>query len=129
MTVRPEAPASVTASSTASSRLGLITANYAPSQAALTVGAGNEDNFYLAGDLSVAVPTTPITIWGHFGHSFGPSYLTIGDEYSDWGLGATVVYRNLSFGLAYVDTDGTFITPNGRNASEAGVVASLGVSF
>ena len=105
------------------------TANYAPSQAALTVGNGDEDNFYLAGDLSVAVPSTPLTVWGHFGHSFGPSYLTIGDEYSDWGLGATLTYHNLSFGLAYVDTDGTFITPNGRNASEAGVVVSLGASF
>ena len=105
------------------------TANYAPSQSALTIGAGDEDNLYLAGDLSVAVPTTPVTLTGHFGHSFGPSYLTIGDEYSDWSLGASVAWRNLSFGLAYVDTDGTFITPSGRNASKAGVVASVGVSF
>lgn len=105
------------------------TANYAPSQSALSIGNGDEDNFYLAGDLSVAIPDTPLTIWGHFGHSFGPSYLTIGDEYSDWGLGASVSYRNLNFGLSYVDTDGTVITPSGRNASEGGVVASIGVSF
>ena len=105
------------------------TAAYAPSQAALTVGAGNEDNLYIAGDLSATIPSTPVSLTAHVGHSFGPSYLTIGDEYTDWSLGASVAWRNLSFGLAYVDTDGTFITPSGRNASKAGVVASVGVSF
>jgi uncharacterized protein (TIGR02001 family) len=106
-----------------------LTAAYAPSQSALTIGAGDEDNFYLAGDLSVGIPNTPVTIAGHLGHSFGPSYLTIGDEYTDWNLSATFVWRNLSFGVAYVDTDGTFITPSGRNASDATVVGSIGVSF
>jgi uncharacterized protein (TIGR02001 family) len=108
---------------------GKVTANYAPSQKALTVGAGKEDNLYLAGDLSVGDPQTPITLSGHFGHSFGPSYLTIGDEYSDWNIGATYSWKNLSLGIQYVDTDGRFITPTGRNASKAGVVASLGVTF
>jgi uncharacterized protein (TIGR02001 family) len=106
-----------------------LTANYAPSQSALTIGNGNEDNFYLAGDLSVGIPNTPVTVAAHLGHSFGPSYLTIGDEYTDWALSAAFVWRNLSFGVAYVDTDGTFITPSGRNASKAGVVGSIGVSF
>ena len=31
------------------------TANYAPSQSALSVGAGNEDNLYLAGDVSATL--------------------------------------------------------------------------
>jgi uncharacterized protein (TIGR02001 family) len=105
------------------------TANYAPSQSALTVGDGDEDNLYLAGDLSVGIPETPISLAAHIGHSFGPSYLTIGDEYTDWSLTASATWRNLTFGLAYVDTDGTVITPSGRNASKAGVVASVGVSF
>ncbi len=105
-----------------------VTANYAPSQSALSIGAGNEDNLYLAGDLSASLGHG-FTVSGHIGHSFGPSYLTIGDGYTDWSLGATFTHRNLSFGLAYVDTDGTFITPNGRNASGGGVVASVGVSF
>lgn len=105
------------------------TVNYAPSQSALTIGAGDEDNLYLAGDLSVAIPETPISLSAHLGHSFGPSYLTIGDEYTDWSLGATVTHHNLTFGISYVDTDGTFITPNGRNASGGGIVASVGVSF
>jgi uncharacterized protein (TIGR02001 family) len=106
-----------------------VTANYAPSQSALTVGNGSEDNLYLAGDLSVGIPNTPVTVSGHFGHSFGPSFLTIGDEYSDWSVNTTFVWRNLSFGVAYVDTDGTFITPSGRNASDATVVGSVSVSF
>ena len=66
------------------------TVNYAPSQSALTIGAGDEDNLYLAGDLAVAIPDSPVTLTAHLGHSFGPSYLTIGDGYTDWSLGATV---------------------------------------
>jgi uncharacterized protein (TIGR02001 family) len=107
-----------------------VTANYAPKQRALTTGVRpKEDNFYLAGDLSLGIPSTPITVAGHFGHSFGPSYLTIGKEYSDWNLGATYAWKNFTVGIQYVDTDGSFITPSGRNASKAGVVASVGVAF
>lgn len=105
------------------------TAAFAPSQAALTVGAGDEDNFYLAGDLSVAIPETPIALTAHVGRSFGPSYLTIGDGYTDWSLGATAALGNLALGLSYFDTDGTLLTPAGRNAGGSGIVASVGVSF
>ncbi|MEO6112971.1 MAG: TorF family putative porin [Sphingomicrobium sp.] len=106
-----------------------FTANYAPKQSALTIGSGKEDNLYLAGDLSSAIPKTPISLTAHLGHSYGPSYLTIGNGYTDWSLGASVAWKNLTAGIAYVDTDGRFITPSGRNASKAGVVASLGVTF
>jgi len=106
-----------------------LTANYVPKQRALSIGAGNEDNLYLAGDLFAAIPGTPIGLNAHLGHSFGPSYLTIGDEYTDWSLGGSVAWKNLSVGLSYVDTDGDFITPSRRNASKAGLVASVGVSF
>jgi len=107
-----------------------VTANYAPSQSALSVGNGNEDNFYLAGDLSAAIPDTGLGVAAHLGHSFGPSYLTIGDGYTDWSLGATYTHGPLTVGLTYVDTDGTFITPiTGRNAAGATVVGSVGVSF
>jgi uncharacterized protein (TIGR02001 family) len=107
-----------------------VTANYAPSQSALSIGSGKEDNLYLSGDLSVAVPHTPLTLSGHVGHSFGPSYLTIGDGYTDWNVGASYAVGSLTLGVQYVDTDGTFITPfTGRNASGSGVVGSVGVSF
>jgi uncharacterized protein (TIGR02001 family) len=106
-----------------------VTANYAPKQAALSIGSGKEDNLYLAGDLSAAIPNTPVSLTAHVGRSFGPSYLTIGDEYTDWSLGASATFDHLSVGIAYVDTDGDFITPSGRNASKAGIVGSVGVAF
>ena len=31
-------------------------------------------------------------------------------------LGASATWKSLTFGLSYVDTDGTFVTPNGSNA-------------
>jgi uncharacterized protein (TIGR02001 family) len=102
---------------------------YAPKQKALSVGNGKEDNLYLAGDLAYSIPKTPIGLTGHFGHSFGPSYLTIGKEYSDWSLGATVTVKNLVAGLSYVDASKNLSGPTGRNIAGAGVVASLGVTF
>jgi uncharacterized protein (TIGR02001 family) len=108
------------------------TVNYAPKQKALrldqTTGNSN-DNIYLAGDLSAAVPGTPISLSAHLGHTFGPSWLAIGKEYTDWGLGASVTYKAITFGVQYVDTDGSFITPSGKNASKGGIVGTVGVSF
>ena len=105
---------------------------YAPKQKALrldqTTGP-NRDNVYLAGDLSLAIPNTPVSLTAHVGHSFGPSWLTIGREYTDYSVGATVTYKMLTFGLSYVDADGALITPSGRDAAKGGVVASLTASF
>jgi uncharacterized protein (TIGR02001 family) len=106
-----------------------VTANYAPKQKALSVGNGSEDNFYLAGDLSYAVPKTPVSLTGHLGHTWGPSYLSIGDEYTDWNVGATVAHGPLTLGLAYVDTNKDSYSPLGRNISGSGVVASIGAAF
>ncbi len=106
-----------------------LTANYAPSQSALSAGAGDEDNLYLAGDLSIAIPNTGIALSGHLGRSFGPSYLTIGDAYTDWNLGISYIRGPLTLSIQYVDTDGAFTTPSGRSASGSGIVASLGASF
>lgn len=109
---------------------GKLTAAYAPKQSALSVGAGKEDNLYVAGDLSAAIPNTPLSVSAHLGHSFGPSYLTIGDEYTDWSVGATYTYKNLSFGVSYVDTDDSVYSPiSGKNLSKAGVVGSVSVAF
>lgn len=109
---------------------GKLTAAYAPKQSALSVGNGKEDNLYVAGDLSTGIPGTPLGVSAHLGHSFGPSYLTIGDEYTDWSLGATYTWKNLSFGVSYVDTDKSiFNAVSGKNLSKAGVVGSIGVAF
>jgi uncharacterized protein (TIGR02001 family) len=107
------------------------TVNYAPKQKALSldqVGPAN-DNVYLAGDFTFAVPKAPISLTAHIGHTWGPSWLSIGKEYTDWNLGASYTYKVLSFGIQYVDTDGDFITPTGKNASKGGVVGSVSVSF
>ncbi|GAA3995677.1 TorF family putative porin [Sphingomonas humi] len=113
--------------------VGQVTAKafaaYAPKQKGLSVGSGAEDNLYLAGDLGFAVPKSPITLSAHLGRSFGPSYITLGKAHTDWSLGASAMWKSLTLGLAYVDTDATFITPSGRNASKAGLVASIGAAF
>ena len=107
------------------------TVNYAPKQKALALDqiGPKHDNLYLAGDLSAGLPHTPIGLTAHLGHTFGPSWLSIGKGYTDWSLGATATWHALTFGVQYVDTNGTFITPTGKNASKAGVVASVGVAF
>lgn len=107
---------------------GKVTANYAPKQHALTVGNGREDNLYLSGDLSTGIPTTPVSLSGHLGHTFGPDYLSIGRGYTDWNLGASATFNHLTVGVAYVDTNKN-LRYDRRNLSGAGVVASVGVSF
>ncbi|MDB5705396.1 MAG: hypothetical protein JWN66_2512 [Sphingomonas bacterium] len=105
-----------------------VTANYAPKSNALSVGAGKEDNLYIAGDLTAAIPKTPIGLTAHLGHTFGPSYLSIGNEYTDWGLGANVTWNHLTLGASYVDTSKDAFLGT-RNLSGSGVVVSLGASF
>jgi len=111
------------------------TVNYAPSQKALALDQGftrpvaKNDNVYLAGDFSYSIPKTPVSLSAHIGHTFGPSWLSIGNEYTDWNLGASYTWKALTFSAAYVDTDGVFLTPSGKNASKAGFVGSVSVSF
>ena len=108
-----------------------LSAAYAPKSRALSVDGGltREDNLYVAGDLAASVPNTPLGVSAHLGHSFGPSYLTIGDEYTDWSVGATYTWSHLTFGVSYVDTDKSLYSPSGRNISKAGVVGSITASF
>jgi uncharacterized protein (TIGR02001 family) len=112
-----------------------VTVNYAPSQKALALDQGQSgllkghDNVYLAGDLSASIPNTPIGLTAHVGHSWGPTWLTLGKEYTDYGFGATLTYKQVVLGVSYVDTDGVFTLANGKNAARSGVVVSLGVSF
>ena len=111
------------------------TINYAPKQKALAldqIGPSN-DNVYIAGDFSAAIPGTPLGLTAHIGHNFGPSWLATtgrGNEYTDWGLGATLTYKAITLGLQYVDTDTTFFAgPLLKDQAKGGVVATLGVSF
>lgn len=108
---------------------GKISAAYAPKQSALSVGNGKEDNLYIAGDLSAAIPNTPVSITGHIGHTFGPSWLVpVGDEYTDWSVGASYTTGPVTIGISYVDTDTVFV-PFTKDVAKGGVVGSVGVSF
>lgn len=109
---------------------GKVTVNYAWKQKALSIGNGKEDNVYLAGDLSAGIPKTPISVTAHLGHTFGRSYLSIDDGYTDWNLGAAVTFSHITAGISYVDTDkNVYYGLHNRNLTGAGVVASVGVSF
>lgn len=107
-----------------------VSAAYAPEQNALSIGSGKEDNLYLAADVSGSMPGLPLTLTGHLGRSFGPSYLTIGKSYTDWSVGAAYTWKALTFGLSYIDTNKNLYSPiSGRNISKGGVVASLSAAF
>ena len=112
------------------------TVNYAPKQKALRLDQltpPNRDNVYLAGDLSAAIPNTPLGLTGHLGHSFGPSWLASDFNgkkgYTDWAVGATLTYKAITAGISYVDTDAVFISSTGKNVAKGGIVGSIGVSF
>ncbi len=119
-----------------SQAIGPVTAKatvaYAPKQRALAldqVGARN-DNVYLAGDLSAGIPGTPVSVSAHIGHTLGPSWLSIGKEYTDYSVGASATFKSITVGVQYVDADGApFITPSGKDAANGAVVATVGVTF
>lgn len=70
---------------------------YAPDQDNTT-----EDNWYFYGD--AAYPVGPVTLKGHLGYTDG--FFSYGESnYLDWSVGADFTWKNLTLGVAYVDTD------------------------
>ena len=107
---------------------GKVTAAYAPKQSGLDYGFGKEDGFYLAGDLSGSF--SGIGLSAHLGHSFSKNYITAGQKYTDWSLGASYTWKALTFGVQYVDTDGSAVgSLTGKNIFKGGVVGTIGVAF
>ncbi|EQB09046.1 hypothetical protein L288_06865 [Sphingobium quisquiliarum P25] len=104
---------------------GLLGVAYAPKQEALgkwcsdaacTVAdpGDKEDNLYIWGDISGAVPNTPVTLKAHLGWSngnsgLGPNGTSIAPtgKYLDWLVGAEAAIPGtpLTVGVSYVDTD------------------------
>ncbi|MGQ0661764.1 TorF family putative porin [Sphingosinicella sp.] len=74
---------------------------FAPAQDAL----GGNSNFYAAADLAVALPATPMTLRAHAGRSHGNTPLSPTGDYLEWQFGADLVWRGLTLGVTYVDTD------------------------
>ncbi len=64
---------------------------------------GGDDNIYLYGNLGTGIPGTPVSLSAHLGYSEGSLAPT--GNYFDWSLGASIAWRALTFGIAYVDTD------------------------
>jgi uncharacterized protein (TIGR02001 family) len=83
---------------------------YAWKQNALACGlncsGGREDNLYLYGELSAAIPDTPFAVSGHLGYTKGRSVLTFGQKnYMDWNITGSYTWKNITVGVTYVDTD------------------------
>lgn len=71
-----------------------------------------EDNLYLWVDAAYAIAGTPLTAKAHVGHSWGNdglgpngTSLTPTGSFTDWSLGVDAAFKNLTLGVAYVDTD------------------------
>jgi uncharacterized protein (TIGR02001 family) len=111
--------------------------NYAWKQKGLACGlttcGGKEDNLYTYGELSAAIPNTPVTITGHLGESWGRSYLTSGlKNYTDWSVTGAYTYKALTFSVAYVDTDfkrSESAIAGVGNPAKAGVLGAVSIAF
>jgi uncharacterized protein (TIGR02001 family) len=129
----------------ASGAIGPVTAKlglaYAPKQHAIRWNNERDDNLYVYGNLSGAIPGTGVTLTGQLGHSSGRSLLTLGQKgYWDWNIGATYTWKALTIGVSYVDTsfkkhsnaiDGIFVNSDHTlwRQVKGGVVGSIGVAF
>lgn len=128
---------------------------YAPKQEALGNWSNTpssrigdkEDNLYLWGDFATAIPSTPITAKAHIGYSdgnpgLGPNGTSLSPtgSYWDWSVGTDFTYKNLTLGVAYIDTDLsksdiTYLQPNfskstnGSPIAASTVVVSLTAAF
>ena len=82
---------------------------------------------------AAAIPTTPVTLKAHLGYSKGDTPLTPSGDYYDWLVGADIAYKNLTLGVAYVDTDlsGAQAARGGatKDIVDSAVVFSLTAAF
>ena len=143
---------------------GLLGVAYAPKQEALGTVCSDSactvfnpgakgDNIYVWGDISGAVPNTPVSLKAHLGYSdgnpgLGPRGTSIAPtgKYLDWMVGADLAISGtpLTVGIAYVDTDiskadrahlvGAFEVlenskGNGKSISSGQVVFSVTAAF
>ena len=95
--------------------LGAWYANGAAAAAGVYTDPGDKnDNFYLWGDVSSAIPNTGLTVKAHAGYSngnkgLGPFATSVAPtgEYVDWlaGIDYTIAGTPLTVGVAYTDTN------------------------
>ncbi|MDX3899972.1 MAG: TorF family putative porin [Sphingobium sp.] len=97
---------------------------YAPDQGSL----GDNSSVYVYNDNSFAVPSTPFTLKTHIGYTKSDSFLGGPDgDALDWLGGIDTTWKNLTLGVAYVNTDWKGV----KNAAGADgtVVFSLTAAF
>jgi uncharacterized protein (TIGR02001 family) len=125
---------------------------YAPKQEALGNFSNTpqsrgqkQDNLYLWGDVTAALPTTPITLKAHVGYSdgnpgLGPNGTSVAPtgKYLDWSVGADYALGPVTLGISYVDTDISrseaasipgFATSDGSAIANGRVVFSATAAF
>ena len=100
-----------------------------------------DDNFYIWGDASTAIPSTPVTLKAHIGYSdgnpgLGPNGTSVAPtgKYVDWMLGADFAVGPVVLGAAYVDTDisaaqSAYLLPNFSSTKDGGSIAGPQVVF
>ena len=95
--------------------------SYVPSQD----NTGNNDNIYVASNLAIGIPNTPVTLTGSVGLEDGA--FSVSGSKLDWSLGATAAVYGFTLGVVYVDTDrrSTFAFKD----SSAGVVFTVSYGF
>ncbi len=78
---------------------------YAPAQKVfnLSVFSPTRNNTYVYGDLSSAIPGTPITLHGHLGHTGGG--FNYAKPYLDYSIGASVTWKALTLDASLVGTN------------------------
>ncbi|AYO80403.1 TorF family putative porin [Sphingobium yanoikuyae] len=142
---------------------GLLGVAYAPKQEALGKWCSDadctiykpgdkEDNFYIWGDVSGAIPNTPVSLKAHLGWSngnsgLGPNGTSVAPtgKYLDWLVGADLAVPGtpLTLSIAYVDTDiarveENYLRPNfqvadgdnfGKSIARSTVVFSISAAF
>jgi uncharacterized protein (TIGR02001 family) len=110
-----------------------IGGNVAWKQRALGLNGDRRGGAYGYAELAAAVPKTGLTVTGHLGHSFARNYITFGERYTDWSIAGAYTIKQITLGLAYVDTNKNLSSyagaPNDKNISKGGIVASLGFAF
>ena len=97
---------------------------YAPDQSNL----GDDDGLYVYTNLGLSVPNSPVTLTASLGYEDNAFY----SSKWDWSLGASVAYRQFSFGVAYVDTNKSAPYAKGakiHDAADAALIFSVGASF
>lgn len=86
------------------------------------------DAIYLFGDLSAAIPATPLRLKGHWGYHDG--VLGAGRNYADYALGCELHWKAATFGLSYVNTVGYGShAVREANGADGTLLLSAGLSF